>query len=90
MDNTVTGIAFTGCTAIDAAQPHAGGRRRQVAVNGRRVRTVDVHAHCVIPEALDLMGDAAKSMRVTVTRRPALVITAADRLNAMDEQGIDP
>ena len=51
------GIAFTGCSVTNAAhaQP-GGGRRRQVVVNGRRVKTIDVHAHCVIPEALALMG----------------------------------
>jgi aminocarboxymuconate-semialdehyde decarboxylase len=27
------------------------GRRREVVVGGRRVKTIDVHAHCVIPEA---------------------------------------
>ncbi len=51
------GIAFTGCSVTNAAQAQpGGGRRRQVVVNGRRVKTIDVHAHCVIPEALALMG----------------------------------
>ena len=27
------------------------GRRREVVVGGRRVKTIDVHAHCVSPEA---------------------------------------
>ena len=26
-------------------------RRREVVIGGRRVKTIDVHAHCVIPEA---------------------------------------
>src|SRR5215470_17765449 len=32
------------------------GRRREVMVGGRRVKTIDVHAHCVIPEAYALLG----------------------------------
>ena len=32
------------------------GRRREVVVGGRRVKTIDVHAHCVIPEAYALLG----------------------------------
>jgi hypothetical protein len=32
------------------------GRRREVVVGGRRVKTIDVHAHCVVPEALALLG----------------------------------
>jgi aminocarboxymuconate-semialdehyde decarboxylase len=27
------------------------GRRREVVVGGRRAKTIDVHAHCVIPSA---------------------------------------
>ena len=32
------------------------GRRRVVTVGGQRVKTIDVHAHCVIPEAYALLG----------------------------------
>ena len=54
------GIAFTSCAMLDHA--HAQGaassenKRRQVVVAGKRVKTIDVHAHCVIPEAMALMG----------------------------------
>jgi aminocarboxymuconate-semialdehyde decarboxylase len=54
-----------------------------VVVNGRRVKTVDVHSHCVIPEALTLLGLKAE------TQRRGLVLVVADRLSEMDEQGID-
>ena len=50
-------IVFTSCTVADAAQAQsAGGQRRQVSVGGRRVKTIDVHAHCIIPEAMKLVG----------------------------------
>ena len=44
------GIHFTTCgiSAQPPGAPPAGGRRRQVVVAGRRVKTVDVHAHCII------------------------------------------
>jgi aminocarboxymuconate-semialdehyde decarboxylase len=80
----VAGVAFTGCSVINAAQAQPGGRRRQVVVNGRRVKTVDVHAHCVIPQTLALMGK-----KVEDQRGPGLAIVAQDRLREMDEQGID-
>ncbi len=38
----------------EAAAPTGGGARRQVIVSGKRVKTSDVHAHCVIPKALEL------------------------------------
>jgi aminocarboxymuconate-semialdehyde decarboxylase len=81
-------IAFTGCdvfyAAHGSAQPAVRAvRRREVVVNGRRLKTVDVHSHCVIPEALALLGLKAE------TQRRGLVLVVADRLSEMDEQGID-
>ncbi len=89
------GVAFVGCNmaameetqpvrlaqgqSAGASKPASAGRRREVVVNGRRVKTVDVHAHCAIPEANAVMGHKLQ---------PALVNTD-DRLRAMDEQGID-
>jgi aminocarboxymuconate-semialdehyde decarboxylase len=50
-------------------------------VSGRRVKTVDVHAHCGVPAAMALMG---------LKPAPSLLMTQpTDRLRAMDEQGID-
>jgi aminocarboxymuconate-semialdehyde decarboxylase len=77
-------IAFTACSVAGAAREQSNplARRREVVVNGRRVKTVDVHAHCVIPEALRLM-------QLQEPQRRALVLVVADRLREMDEQGID-
>src|SRR6266496_1379703 len=80
----MAGIAFVSCGLLDArdAQAQAGGtvRRREVVVSGRRVKTVDVHAHCAVPEAMALMG-----LKV----EPKTLIMEQDRIRAMDEQGID-
>jgi aminocarboxymuconate-semialdehyde decarboxylase len=74
--------AFGGCGLVQPA--HAQGqpapRRREVVVSGKRVRTIDIHAHCHFREALALM-DLRENNR-------ALFITE-DRVKAMDEQGID-
>src|SRR6266478_9983711 len=86
----VTGLGFVDCPLLSASPDYAPApagaqpqsRRRQVVVNGRRVKTVDVHAHCGVPEAMALLG-----MKVGT---PSLLMTQpADRLRAMDEQGID-
>ena len=81
------GVAFVACGLRGAATAQAQPRRREVVVNGKRVKTVDVHAHCAVPEAMALMG-------LKVTGAPNLpnvlvMSQAADRLRAMDEQGID-
>ena len=79
------GIIFTGCSMTNAAhaQP-AGGRRRQVLMNGRRVKTIDVHAHCVVAEALALLD-----MKVEDQRGPGIGEVGSRRIAEMDEQGID-
>jgi aminocarboxymuconate-semialdehyde decarboxylase len=78
----MAGIAYTGCGMMHMASAQGPGpaRRREVAVNGKRVKTVDIHAHCHIPEALELIGQKV--------RFPGLVITP-DRIKIMDDQGID-
>jgi aminocarboxymuconate-semialdehyde decarboxylase len=87
-DSAAGGLAFVTC----AIQGGSGGveaqpRRREVVVNGKRVKTVDVHAHCQVPEAMALMG-------LKITGQPnlpnvLLMSNAADRIRVMDEQGID-
>ena len=73
------GVVFVGCE--QQATPASLGRRREVAVSGRRVRTVDIHAHCAVPEAMAMVGEEIE---------PALrMAQPTDRLRAMDEQGID-
>jgi aminocarboxymuconate-semialdehyde decarboxylase len=79
-----TGLVFTGCSATNAAQAQAGGQRRQVAVGGRRVKTIDVHAHCVVEEALKLMGKTLAEQR-----GPGLGEVGSRRIAEMDQQGVD-
>jgi aminocarboxymuconate-semialdehyde decarboxylase len=55
--------------------------RRQVMIGGRRVRTIDVHAHCVVPGIMEMMGQKTPA-------NPSLLVGTA-RLAQMDEQGID-
>ncbi|MGV3627190.1 MAG: amidohydrolase family protein [Betaproteobacteria bacterium] len=78
------GLIFTGCNMGNAAQGPAGGRRRQVLVGGKRVKTIDVHAHCVVAEALALLG-----MKVEDQRGPGIGDVGSRRIAEMDEQGID-
>ena len=80
----MAGIAFVGCDLLAArdARAQAGARRREVVVSGRRVKTVDVHAHCSVPEAMALMN-------LKVAPETLLMSKASDRIRAMDEQGVD-
>ena len=62
--------------------PHSHAGRREVAVNGTRVRTVDVHAHCAVPEALAVLGRDCEKAELLMT-------DTSVRIAALDEQGID-
>src|SRR5258706_16460961 len=70
-------VAFTGCALLDALPARGQPRRREVSIGRKRIRTIDVHAHCAFPEAMALMG-----RKVT----PASLAMAEDRIRAMDEQ----
>jgi aminocarboxymuconate-semialdehyde decarboxylase len=83
----LAGLVFVGCELLTAAPARAQTRRREVAVGGKRVKTIDVHAHCAVPEALALVnlklgGPVLRPDLDMATELPA-------RLRAMDEQGID-
>ncbi len=83
----LAGLAFVGCELMAAAPARAQGRRREVVVSGKRAKTVDVHAHCAVPEALALMN---LKLGGPLYRPDLDMATAvAARLRAMDEQGID-
>src|SRR4029453_17096465 len=64
--------------------PVRSSRRREVVVGGRRVKTIDVHAHCVIPEAYALLG-----RKVDDHRGPGIGEVGERRIREMDAQGID-
>jgi aminocarboxymuconate-semialdehyde decarboxylase len=78
-------VVFVGCTVSSATPGYAeapAGGRRQVVVNGKRVKTVDVHAHCAVPAANALVGRQLESSALLKEDIPT-------RLRAMDAQGID-
>ena len=97
-----TGIAFCTCGLIDAAHaqashkhPKLGSKRAPVMIDGKRVKTVDVHAHCYFHDVVALMGAEAKGVMPPVKGVPEHFIPVSDkaavdgRLAAMDAMGID-
>src|SRR5438309_277529 len=58
-------------------------------VGGRRVKTVDVHAHCAVPEAMALMGMKLPPPGSTLPPLLRMPTQASERIRARDEQGID-
>ncbi|MES1254129.1 MAG: amidohydrolase family protein, partial [Acidobacteriota bacterium] len=84
-----SGLVFVGCgfggVAAQAGQTSRPTKRAPVLLRGRRIRTVDIHAHCVVAAAADLL-------KRQVNRQPAHLLDGqafTDRLRVMDAQGID-
>jgi aminocarboxymuconate-semialdehyde decarboxylase len=81
------GVVFTGCHLMQDhlhAQP-AAPKKRRVMVGGRRIRTIDIHAHAIVPEATALLG------RKTGVDDASIVdgTMATERFARMDEWGTD-
>ncbi len=92
LSNMAGGIAFCGCSLIaarhspaDHAQPghvQAGPRRRETVINGKRIKTIDIHAHCCVPKAMAVIEHPLEA--------PGLLMDdTGTRIAAMDAQGID-
>ena len=86
---SASGIGFVGCglespASADGSRAGAAAHshRREVRVNGKRVKTVDIHAHCAVPAAMEVLGKDVGP--------PALLMSdTSQRIAAMDTQGID-
>ncbi|MDP9112353.1 MAG: amidohydrolase family protein [Acidobacteriota bacterium] len=97
LQNAATaGVIFTGCHLFDGrlnAQSASASRRRKVIVGGRRVKTVDIHAHVIVPEALALLGQEIEPGNACKTGQCEAGIMegamASERFARMDEWGID-
>jgi aminocarboxymuconate-semialdehyde decarboxylase len=85
------GLTFCACSLLRAAEsaPRGGGPPTPAVVGGKRVRTIDIHAHCLFQPAIDLMGPEAKSVLPPTKGVAEHFIVVEQRLRAMDEQGID-
>ncbi len=92
------GVIFSGCSICKAmaaglpAQAAGSGRRREVMVGNRRVKTVDVHCHVTVPEVTNMLKGTKLERRSDAAVAPgghSTVPPIAERIRAMDEMGID-
>jgi len=83
-----------GATAAAAgfALPQIGvapGKRRELFIAGRRVKTVDAHAHCFVPEVWDLVKDTPLATQAKGNLTGNIALGSPQRLIDMDAQGVD-
>jgi predicted TIM-barrel fold metal-dependent hydrolase len=86
-----TGIVFCKCGLLQGAHAQQPTRQKlPVMVNGKRVKTIDVHSHCHFREAGALLGaDAAAVQLPPVNGAAEAFIEIDKRLAAMDAQAVD-
>ena len=65
------------------------GKRREVVIGGRRITTVDVHAHCFVPAVWDLVKDTPLAEVAKNNLTGNIALGSPQRLIDMDAQGID-
>jgi predicted TIM-barrel fold metal-dependent hydrolase len=84
-------ITFCSCGLLQSAHAQQPAPHKlPVMVNGKRVKTIDVHAHCVIPEAKALVHDVSnKPAPPPVRGADEAAIKLEQRLAAMDSQAVD-
>jgi aminocarboxymuconate-semialdehyde decarboxylase len=72
------------------AQPSAAPARRTIRIGGRKITTVDVHAHCAVPAVLDLVKGTAleQPARRQLEGRLGFPVEA-ERIGDMNKDGID-
>jgi aminocarboxymuconate-semialdehyde decarboxylase len=96
--STFTGIVFCGCDLQRGAHAEQSARQKlPVVISGKRVKTIDVHAHCQFREAIALF-DANTAVQVATTLvdgrsrsevAAVAVIRTDERLVAMDAEAVD-
>jgi predicted TIM-barrel fold metal-dependent hydrolase len=85
------GLVFCSCGMLQSAHAQQPARQKiPVMVGGKRVKTIDVHAHCHFREAGALLGDKGIDSLISPVRGAEEVfIDMNQRLAAMDSQAVD-
>ncbi|MGH1569550.1 amidohydrolase family protein [Methylobacterium sp. P31] len=85
------GAVFCSCGLLRSAHAQQPVRQKlPVVVGGKRVKTIDVHAHCHFHEAGALIGaDASKLQLLPVNGGAEVFLSVEQRLAAMDAQAVD-
>jgi aminocarboxymuconate-semialdehyde decarboxylase len=82
---TIGSAAGGMCLLGNGLSAGAQTARREITLNGRRITTVDIHAHCVFPEVQAVVAGTA----LADAPFPAWQILGPSRLEEMNTRGID-
>lgn len=80
------GVVLVGC---GAQRLRAAPRPVSVTIGGRRIRTIDVHAHCIVPEAIEIAAKDPRFRRPGPAPNGTPLTCGPERADAMAGQRID-
>jgi aminocarboxymuconate-semialdehyde decarboxylase len=91
--SAASGLLLIGCGAASAQPPPRPAARGPVVRGGRRLKTIDMHAHLLVPEVWPLLephpqaeSDIGAFLRSPIAAR---LTSAEERFAEMERQGID-
>ena len=86
-----TGILFCSCGLLHGAHAQRSARQKlPVMVKRKRVKTIDVHAHCNFHEAGSLLGEEGRRLQAgPFNGADETFLDLKQRLAAMDAQAVD-
>lgn len=79
------GLAEAAGRSLQALQ--ASAARRQVSIAGKRIKVIDAHGHCAVPEVASVLKGTPLERNAQPPQRGLLL--SPERLKVLDEQGID-
>ncbi len=79
------GLVFCGCGMAGSVYAQDAPARLPIMVNDKRVKTIDVHSHCLFHETLNMMGEEkAKALVPPINNSAEAFVAVEQRLKAMD------
>jgi aminocarboxymuconate-semialdehyde decarboxylase len=85
----LAGLVFCGCGLPMAAHAQPAPARLPVTVKGKRIKTIDTHAHCFFREAIEAAGEKLEAVQPKVLGTEKLMFPIEQRLKEMDDMAID-
>jgi aminocarboxymuconate-semialdehyde decarboxylase len=95
---SVAGLTFVSCglgATTSCAQEMSDTERRRVVINGKQIRTIDIHCHSYVHDVWPLIQDSeeigylSSVLDIPPLRNKIEIDNVDFRLQQMDEQGID-
>ena len=84
------GLTFCSCGLLSTANAQSNPiKKPPVIINGKKIKAIDVHAHCYFQDSIDLMGAEAKSVLAPTRGQLKNFIKVSERVEAMQAQGVD-